>query len=150
MYSIKLYAKMRKVIHPLPVDSPKWKMKQLEVKVTPQKEGERRGLRKSWPHLLGYSAARTCVTGGGIARCCVFPSVLHNLQKGKTQSWLTILRLCHSYFQKHLACAGIVWVHEEDNYCVWTLSENQIPDILLIQAPLCGLTIFLYQIYWEI
>lgn len=148
MYSIKLYAKMREVIHPLPVDSPKWKMKQLEVKVTPQKEGERQGLRKSWPHLLGYNAARMFVMGGGITQCCVFPSVLHNLQKGKTQSWLTIL--CATViFRSTWHVLGIMWVHAEDNYCAWTLSENQVPDILLIQAPLCALTVFLYQIYWE-
>lgn len=47
MYGIKLSTKMRKVmtciLRPRPGDSPKWKMKQLEIKVTPKRGGE------EWP-----------------------------------------------------------------------------------------------------
>lgn len=82
MYSIKLSAKMRKImtyiLHPLSGDSLKWKMKQLEIKVTPRKRG--RGVAsettdpisqvKMWPECLWQEVA---------ARCFVFPSVLHNL-----------------------------------------------------------------------
>lgn len=52
MYSIKLSAKMMKImtyiLHPLPGDSLKWKMKQLgRLKLPPKKEGEKSGLKNS-------------------------------------------------------------------------------------------------------
>lgn len=90
MHGIRLSAQMRTemtyILHPLPGDSPKWKMKlrkQLEMEVTLQKRG--RGVTPGVPDPICqvWNVARTLVTGGGIWTFC--PS-LHSLWEERFDS----------------------------------------------------------------